>query len=246
LHLLGGLFTAEDVNILNVLGIGKLLHSEHRHEAVVMSDTTALRLQQLVRKLLSNTSCILFLDDLQWAHDASRELLYALLQDHTLDFCLVGAIRTGEVTTFEPPTEVEIEQLSLKGLCVNDVHHWLRFVEQPQPLVTTVWTITGGNPYFTRQYLESMVLEGTLFRESESWKYQPQALVASSSQLGSVLDLLVAKIRLVKPVTQTLLVLTSALGHIVREDVTEICSTQPSCSQDSLHPFWIADCCKHP
>jgi len=232
LQRLGGLFTPEEVTVLDVLGIGKLLHAQLQEDTVVMSDATTLRLHQLVRKLLSSTPCTLFLDDLQWADDASRKLLEVLLEDHALDFCLVGAIRTGEKTTFAPPPGVEMEQLTLPGLSVVDLQHLLRFVDNPQPLAMTVWRVTGGNPYFIRQFLENMILEGTLCQESPQWKYKPQAL-ACSIQLGDVVDLLVSKIRLVKPVTQALLMLASALGHTIREDVLDALLT----STDLLSRF---------
>jgi len=102
--------------------------------------------------------------------------------------------------------------LTLQGLSVHDLQHLLSFVENPQPLAMTVWTITGGNPYFVHQYLENMVLEGTLLQASGSWKYLQHALGASS-QLVSVVDFLVSKIRLVRPTTQVLLMVASCLFH---------------------------------
>jgi len=104
---------------------------------------------------------------------------------------------------------------------VVDLQHLLRFVQHLQPLAMMAWTVTGGNPYFSRKLVENMVLEGTLFpQESGNWKYKPQSLVATS-QLGNVVDLLVSKIRLLKSDTQVLLVVASALGHIIRQDVLE-------------------------
>ncbi|MEW5857699.1 MAG: AAA family ATPase [Cyanobacteriota bacterium] len=127
---------------------------------------------------------VIFLDDLQWADNASLKLLELLMNDSdTRYLLLIGAYRDNEVNPVHPlmitlekirnlrnngqeacpsVNQIVLAPLDLTNLnrLIADALHC--FPEQSKPLAELVLSKTEGNPFFTNQFLKSLYQEGVL------------------------------------------------------------------------------------
>lgn len=158
---------------------------------------------------------ILFLDDLQWADDASIRLVEAILgKCKDLAVFFVGSFRDNEVGPGHhlnsihlfveemrlPAKWIRIEPLGPGDVC-DLVSESLGSVdggdaERDAVIAAFIFRKTLGNPFFVRQLLSSFY-ERDLMRidpHSEGWVVDLEAL-AASSVMENVIDLLMDKIR---------------------------------------------------
>jgi histidine kinase len=128
---------------------------------------------------------IMFLDDLQWADEASIELLSDLLaNDFLSNFMVLGAYRSDEVDSDHVLTERlsalqqsrRIDRIELHGLSRNDMTTFTADtlgteVEDTSPLASVVWTKTDGNIFFSKQVLEDLCRKQLLRLEDSRWTW---------------------------------------------------------------------------
>jgi PAS domain S-box-containing protein len=137
------------------------------------------RFQMVFRRFLSvfarkEHPLALFLDDLQWLDSATLDLLEHLItHPEVRHLLLVGAYRNNEVGPAHPlarmlagvaDTRSEIKELGVGPLASEDL---VRLVadtlhaepEVVRPLAELMFAKTGGNPFFTIQFLNSLVDE---------------------------------------------------------------------------------------
>jgi len=194
------------------------------------TEAAMLRFHRLVRRLIgalgtSALPCILFLDDLQWADDNSRRLLNAILTDKNMkNFVLMGAVRDGEDTTFVPPVDsMPMTRVTADALESNDIANLLTQVlgqsKEIERFTNLLCAKTKGNPYFVRQYVELLIRKGSVQTFDGGFICDPDTLEDRSERSKDVVDLLIDKIYTAEPVTQLILILSSALGHTIRKDV---------------------------
>ncbi len=120
---------------------------------------------------------VIFLDDLQWADNASLKLLELLMSDsETCYLLLIGAYRDNEVNPLHPlmmtleeirKTNATVNQIVLKPLDLTNLNRLIAdalhcSLEQSKPLAELVLSKTTGNPFFTNQFLKSLYQEGVL------------------------------------------------------------------------------------
>ncbi len=120
---------------------------------------------------------VLFLDDLQWADNASLNLVRTLMTGPEGRYLLIiGAYRDNEVDAKHPLTAVldEIERagaaLGRIELAPLDLHHVTQLVadtvlsslEGAQPLAQLLEARTQGNPFFLVEFLKSLHERGLL------------------------------------------------------------------------------------
>ncbi|MCP4046219.1 MAG: AAA family ATPase, partial [Gammaproteobacteria bacterium] len=113
---------------------------------------------------------VIFIDNLQWADSGSLELLEVLLTSFGLaHLLLIGAYRDTEVSEGHilmqmvkhlEEEQVKVERLSVGPLTVDDVSLLLATTlhqpwSQVQPLASLVFDKTGGNPFFTLEFLKA-------------------------------------------------------------------------------------------
>jgi PAS domain S-box-containing protein len=126
---------------------------------------------------------VLFLDDLQWLDPATLELFEELLtQPGRRHLLLVGAYRDNEVGSSHP-LRATLGSLRAAGVPVQDVFLGPLTVEalaplladmlrsprdRTDPLARLVWERTGGNPFFTLQFLAAL-------HEERLLKFDPRA-----------------------------------------------------------------------
>jgi len=172
---------------------------------------------------------LLFLDDLQWADDASLRLIESLLthpeQRHLL---LVGAYRDAEVDSGHrllgalaalQGAGLEIERIELAPLglpaltrLTADTLHVA--TEAAEPLATLLLGKTAGNPFFTTQFLMALHRDGLITFDAEHARWDCRLeRVAAADTTDNVADLMSRKIERLAPVTKGVLTLAACVGH---------------------------------
>ncbi len=172
---------------------------------------------------------VLFLDDLQWADSASRELLNMIatraLSNH---FLLICAYRDGPSDankSLSPWIDSLVaewpkaNQLRLKGLDLDQattlVANTLDIdISRSARLSQLIHTKTGGNPFFIRQVLETLATEGTLNFDpgTEQWIWdieQVQRLDISDS----IIELMLRKIARLPENVRQILQIAACIGN---------------------------------
>ena len=165
---------------------------------------------------------VLFLDDVQWADDASQRLLAQLLADPPGNLLLIFARRTDVAVGNAMPTlpaTLRSTTLTLRPLAVGAVAELIgeRYhvgPEQALPLAGLVHEKTAGNPFFINQILRAMV-EDQLFTfdtQAMRWSWCLQA-VARHRYADNVADLMIHRLTRLPAAQRDVLRVASAAGN---------------------------------
>jgi len=198
---------SQDVNILTTLvpEISLLLHDGDdgtidSNESVLLSSSAIHNInaiQNAFRNLFKAISTkkspmIVFLDDLQWADEASLKLISLLLSSGESaigNLLFIGAYRSNEVSEDHPfhKRMVEIEngrkssstayKLEVFNLSPKDIRNFIadsidRTVEEVGILTEVVYSKTLGNIFFVKQVLEELLRRNVLFFDMMSFQWQ--------------------------------------------------------------------------
>ncbi|QRK09646.1 AAA family ATPase [Archangium violaceum] len=174
---------------------------------------------------------VIFLDDLQWADQASLRLIHHLLtHPETPPVLLIGAYRDNEVSSPSHPLTLELQELRKMGARMTDLPlEPLSLLEVRQlvtdalpgagaevlqPLSALAHEKTGGNPFFLLQFLRTLNEDGLLVRTQEgTWRWDADA-VRSRGYSDNVVDFMAGKLRHLPLETQHLLRLASCVGNV--------------------------------
>ena len=172
---------------------------------------------------------VVLLDDLQWADDASLQLLQAIFAspapNHLL---LVAAYRDSEVAPGHPLLAT-LAALQDAGVAVNrialaplELAALTRLTADTlhvdaaaaQPLASLLLSKAGGNPLFTIQFLMALHRDGVIRFDAEhaAWSCRLEQAAAAVST-DDLADLLSRKLDRLAPVTQRVLTLAACIGH---------------------------------
>jgi len=179
---------------------------------------------------------VVFLDDLQWIDSASLTLIETLLTDRSGNSVLViGAYRSNEVGESHPlaisqnrmRTETDrVAVLTLGDLSPDDTNLLLADslrigVNECGDLGRILVEKSAGNPFFFRQLLVALEADGLVeFNyEQRRWIWD-DALDQSIQARGSVVDLMIARIRVLPADTRRALSLAACIGS--RFDMTTL------------------------
>ncbi len=183
---------------------------------------TALR-SLLARVATQERPMVLILDDLQWADDASLELLGAVLPGADLEhLLLLGCYRDNEVGEEHPLREL-LSDLRAKGSAVDEIAVGPLSIEQVTPLVADalqqsaadakelaahLYRRAEGNPYDTRQLMRVLASQGDIEADSTRgcWRWAGPR----RDDLGEVVDV----VSLITPTIEDLPVPTRRLVEI--------------------------------
>lgn len=190
------------------------------------------RFHQLLAKLFALLSrpkrpIVLFLDDWQWADQASLRFLKHMLRDGGIpDLMLVGSYRNNEITP-DHPMQQALESLLragqapttllLRGLQEDDINNMLTHTlhQSPtklQPLTSLLLEKTMGNPFFLRQFLHNMHRKELLvYQPQEGWTWD-LTRIREQELTDNVIKLLSENVSSLPQATQLLLKLGSCLG----------------------------------
>ena len=171
---------------------------------------------------------VLFLDDLQWADSASLNLVSLLLAaPATESLLVVAAYRDNEVTAAHPfmlmvkelgHRGVHVGSIELAPLTSGDIAQFVadtlhRDVEAATPLAEVIARKTAGNPFFIRQFLQSLHVEKLIAFDpnARTFRYDIAAIEAAAIT-ENVAELLSAKLERLPGETREVLRLAAAIG----------------------------------
>ena len=174
----------------------------------------------------------LFLDDLQWLDTATLDLLEHLsTHPEVRDLLLVGAYRDNEVGPTHPllrtlqairKSATTVHEIVLAPLGLDDV---CRLVSESlrcspgdaQPLSTLVRQKTGGNPFFTIQFLTALVEAELVDFDSDGlrWSWDLDQIRARE-YTDNVVDLMLGELARLPVATQDTLTDFACLGNVVQ------------------------------
>jgi hypothetical protein len=209
----------------------------------------------------------LFLDDLQWLDAATLDLLEALLTGSELQhLMLIGAYRDNEVTAAHPLMR-KLEATKAAGAKVSEIvlaplaeAHFGRLIAdalrcepaRAAPLAQLVHEKTGGNPFFTIQFLSSLVDTAMLafHHDTACWLWDLERIHAKG-YTDNVADLMVAKLNRLPAETQNALQELACLGNFA--ETTTIASHDCAAGSEWQHldavtadhkqlQLWAANC----
>ena len=205
---------------------------------------------------------LLFLDDLQWADEATLQLLEMLLRDDPdaapRALLVVGALREAEVdaqhplvglkASLRPGLGERLVECHLAPLSLADSLLLLAESLHAPPadceaLAALCQRKTGGNPFFLAQFLRRLHAQGQLAydRRAGCWAWD---LAAAQSQdvTENVVDLLLGQLRLLPPDTQQLLAQVAHLGDgFCGAELVALSALEVSEATQRLWPALTAD-----
>lgn len=169
---------------------------------------------------------VLFIDDLQWADNASLNLISQILTDPGIGHLLfVGAYRDNEVDSVHPfsmmresiKDEVQWEELRLNSLneeqiafmVADTLHHQKSEVLE---LATLIAAKTDGNPFFIKEFLLHLYRD-ELIRHDKRWQWDIQK-IKEAEITDNVVELLTSKIEKQDESIKELLAAASCFGSI--------------------------------
>jgi len=172
---------------------------------------------------------VVFLDDLQWIDSASLGLLeYILAEPHIRYLLLIGAYRDNEVSPSHPlmlqletlrRTGCGIRTIQLQPLSFTHLRHLLADTfrsEQTQvdSLARLVYEKTGGNAFFTIQFLRTLHGEHLVGVDNaeRGWRWDID-VIRTKGYADNVVDLMVGNLKKLSPETQRLLQTASCIGN---------------------------------
>jgi predicted ATPase/signal transduction histidine kinase len=193
------------------------------------------RFQMVFRRFLSvfareEHPLVLFLDDLQWLDGATLDLLEHLVtHSEVKHLLLIGAYRDNEVGPTHPlmrsleavrKPDAKVLEIVLAPLGLGDVGRLIADAlhcepERAMPLAELVHEKTGGNPFFTIQFLTTLAEEELLAfdRAAPGWVWDIDRIYAKD-YTDNVVDLVVRKLKRLPPTTQDSLRRLACLGNM--------------------------------
>jgi predicted ATPase len=180
---------------------------------------------------------VIFLDDLQWADEASRQLISAITSDMSItNFLFIGAFRDDEIDPSSilswvgrpSETGVDVVNILVGPLDSDSVNKMVadlteRRIDSTKELSELVGRKTGRNAYFLAQYMGALQRQGLLnfsFR-SNRWEWDLQQIESRTDVSKNVVGLLLGKIHGMAPDVQQVLMLASCLGFVFDVDALE-------------------------
>ncbi len=172
---------------------------------------------------------VIFLDDLQWADLASLKLIKLVMEKTEINYLLlIGAYRDNEVNAGHPLI-LTVEETKTTGAIVNQiilsplsqsalnnlVADTINYsLEESLPLTEQIYLKTGGNPFFTTQFIKFLHKEGLIYDNYHYAKWlfnlaKIKILVAT----GDVVELMATQIKKLPESTQELLQLAACISN---------------------------------
>jgi predicted ATPase/serine phosphatase RsbU (regulator of sigma subunit) len=172
---------------------------------------------------------VLFLDDLQWADNASLKLLKLLLSDPDSKYLLIiGAYRDNEVDATHPlmqtlneiqQNEGRVEQIILQPLALSNVNHLLSdtfhcSTEDSKSFAELLFRKTQGNPFFLTQLIKSLYTENLIDFNATAGQWQWELEQIRQVKITeNVVELMAGKLQKLPPTTQQVLQLAACIGN---------------------------------
>lgn len=172
------------------------------------------------------TTVVIFLDDMQWVDSASLELLQMIVTSNTIHgMSVIGAYRSNEVELNHPLVQT-LDQISKNGVSIATIElSPLNEYDTQQMLFDTlkrddikelakiVIQKTEGNPFFIRQFLQTLYREKLIVYSTSSseWEWKTD-LIEQKNITNNVLEHLMNKIATVSETAKEFLKSASVIG----------------------------------
>jgi len=189
-----------------------------------------LLLQKFIRVFTSKEHpLVMFIDDLQWADNASLKLMELLMSDTDSSYLLfLGAYRDNEVSPVHPLV-LTLEEISKAGATVNTItlgpldeaatNHLVADtlscgLALAKPLTDMVMTKTKGNPFFSTQFLKFLHENGPIaFNFEEGYWQCDLARVQALAITDDVVEFMASRLHKLPKETQNVLKLAACIGN---------------------------------
>lgn len=186
----------------------------------------------------------LFLDDLQWLDVATLDFLEDLLTEGDLHHLLViGAYRDNELGSGHPligklgafrASGAPVQEIVLAPLANAHIEQLVTDALQCPltkgvPLARMLHQKTGGNPFFTLQFIASLADEGLLSFDHTAgrWLWDLNRINAKG-YTENVVDLMISKLSRLPVTTQAALQKFASIGNSARLDILAmVCESSP-------------------
>ncbi|MEM7183862.1 MAG: AAA family ATPase, partial [Spirochaetota bacterium] len=172
---------------------------------------------------------VLFIDDMQWADNASLQLTENILSDREIEYLLfICSYRDNEIDITHPllSTLDEVKKsgctlatIQLNALKTTDVNLLVAESlkadeEETFPLASLVYEKTNGNPFFVAEFLKSLYQEKLLNFDPIEGKWQwENDKIHQAGITDNVVALMSGKIQKLPKQTQRVLQLASCIGN---------------------------------
>ncbi|KAI2505379.1 PhoQ sensor [Fragilaria crotonensis] len=170
---------------------------------------------------------VLFIDDIQWMDEGSKQLLAMLLDDqHWQNVLLVFAYREEDANTIADSVSGHVDKdnvldIRLENLDGAAVHQLVSSQLGPdsenktRELSELLWQKTAGNPFHILQLFESIQSDGLLKCSSENqWQFDIDKIRRQTQVSDSLADLLLHKVQRLSPFAQkTCMIASLRLSH---------------------------------
>jgi PAS domain S-box-containing protein len=179
---------------------------------------------------------VLFLDDLQWADEASLNLIQMVLRDKDHCLLLIGSYRNNEVDQAHPliKTLEEIKQNNVVYvhelfLAPINVHHIQQIIIETlfcqkdpdsKSLAELILAKTGGNPFFINEFLKTLYSKNLIYfnksgvneDQAAAWQWD-LAAIKNQGITENVVELMSEKISAYSDDIQKTLSLAACIGN---------------------------------
>jgi len=176
-----------------------------------------------------NRPLVMFLDDMQWADQASLRLLISLLSAAgTHSLLVIASCRDNEIVATHPfmlaikeleRRTVPVHTIKVGPLGWSDITQYVGDSfrvdgDTAGPLAETIREKTGGNPFFIRQFVQKLQSDGLLSLDSTSGIFRCDlSAIRNLAITENVADLVAQKIGRLDPETQRIVSFGAAIGN---------------------------------
>ena len=178
---------------------------------------------------------IITMGNLQWADDASLELIqHALIDSNNPYISLIFSYRDDEIpdrtkvaqfidylhnsskVNFLPIRLLELSEKSTGQILEHAFHEKNKHISA---LVSIVYIKTLGNPFYIKSFVDHILEEGDVYFEKGRWKFSLEKITSLSSSIN-IADIITKKIQKLDPKEQSCLQHLAVLGHRFDLDLT--------------------------
>ena len=174
---------------------------------------------------------VIFFDDLQWADNATIKLIKLMMANRHLKYlCLMGTYRNNEVKNNpHHPLNLMINQIKQSGDIIEEYYlDNLTFqnvnkliadtlqcdLNKVKMLSKLVFSKTKGNPFFTKQFLQTLYLKRIIYFDYQNYQWQWDSNRISDQNItDNVVDLIISQLNIISKPVQNILKLSACLGN---------------------------------
>jgi len=226
-----------------------------------------LLMQRFIKRISLHQPLVLFIDDLQWADRGTLNLLPELLSKAGCRLLVIVAYRDNEVDRSHPALQMiekvrsfhaepdqesdqkniqqlVVSQLTLGPLPLTQIQHLLvdalhHNESGVRPLAELVLQKTGGNPFFTIEFLKKLYADSLLDfdLQAQQWTWSLKAIKAKDIT-DNVVELMLGKMHTLPADTQNILQLAACVGTYF--DIETLAMLAEKDMSEVAHALWPA------